>query len=101
MTEVAGDVLGGWGRGGAMPSSDPYDLLALMLCKFLLIDMPANQTGNLGEDRNSGAHGSNSYPLFGLKSFTVARVLISFLHCCLVAASSTLLRVWSFVKAAE
>lgn len=85
-----------------MPSSDPYDLLALKLCKFLLIEMPASQTGNLGEDRNSGAHGSNSYPLFGLKSFfTVARVLISFLHCCLVAASSTLLREWSFVKAAE
>lgn len=82
MTKVADDegcwgCVGSWGRGGAIPSSDPYDLLALMLSKFLLIEMTANQTGNLREVRNSRARGSNSHPLLGLKSFsTVARVLI-------------------------
>lgn len=34
--------VGRWGRGGAVPSSDPCDLLALMLCKFFLIEMPAS-----------------------------------------------------------
>lgn len=52
MTKVADDggcwgCDGRWGRGGAVPSPDPYDLLALMLCKFLLIEMPASQTGYL------------------------------------------------------
>lgn len=34
--------VGRWGRGGAVPSSDPCDPLALLLCKFFLIEMPAS-----------------------------------------------------------
>lgn len=56
MTEVAGmcwEVGQGWGRGGVVPSSDPYDPLALIPCKFLLIELPACWTANLWEDRNT------------------------------------------------
>lgn len=64
MMEAAdGRCVGRWGRGGAILSSDPSDLLALMLCKFLLTEMPASQTGNLWEDRNSRARGSTSHSL--------------------------------------
>lgn len=72
-----------------MPWLDPYDLLALMFCKFLLIEMPASQTGNLWEDRNSRAHGSSSHLPLGFLS-PLLPVLISFVA---LAAPSPLLRV--------